>query len=122
MSKKDNLTIDTPSLPEPTTTPETQARSPGGIFKRFLQWEASGVLLALIVLSAFLAIASPNFLTTYNLTVVIREASFVGLVALGLTLVLLLGGIDLSVGAAAALSAIIGGLLLKFVGVYLPGS
>ena len=41
------------------------------------------------------AIASPNFLTTYNLTVVIREASFVGLVALGLTLVLLLGGIDL---------------------------
>ena len=121
MSKKDNLSIDTASLPEPTTAPATQARSPGGIFKRFLQWEASGVLIALIVLSAFLAIASPNFLTTYNLTVVIREASFVGLVALGLTLVLLLGGIDLSVGAAAALSAIIGGLLLKFVG-YLPGS
>ena len=117
MSKKNNVTIDTASPPEPTATPETEARSLGGIFKRFLQWEASGVLLALIALSAFLAIASPNFLTTYNLTVVIREASFVGLVALGLTLVLLLGGIDLSVGAAAALSAIIGGLLLKFVGV-----
>jgi len=117
MSKKDNLSIDTASLPETAAAPATEARSPGGIFKRFLQWEASGVLLALIVLSTFLAIASPNFLTTYNLTVVIREASFVGLVALGLTLVLLLGGIDLSVGAAAALSAIIGGLLLKFVGV-----
>jgi ribose transport system permease protein len=117
MSKKSNSTTNTPGLPEPPTTPETPAKSPDGIFKRFLQWEASGVLLALIVLSTFLASASPNFLTTYNLTVVIREASFVGLVALGLTLVLLLGGIDLSVGAAAALSAIIGGLLLKFVGV-----
>ena len=50
MSKKSNVTIDTPGRPEPTTPPETPARSPDGIFKRFLQWEASGVLLALIVL------------------------------------------------------------------------
>jgi ribose transport system permease protein len=117
MNKKNNPSIDTDSLPRTTGTPETEARTPGGILKAFLRWEASGVLLALIALSVFLAIASPNFLTTYNLTVVIREASFVGLVALGLTLVLLLGGIDLSVGAAAALSAIVGSLCLKVAGV-----
>jgi len=68
-------------------------------------------------LCAILAIASPNFLTPFNLTVVIREASFVGLVALGQTLVLLLGGIDLSVGAAAGLSAIVGCLFLKSLGI-----
>ena len=61
-----------PATSEQPAAPATDARSPGGIFKRFLQWEASGVLIALIVLSAFLAVASPNFLTTYNLTVVIR--------------------------------------------------
>jgi ribose transport system permease protein len=87
------------------------------IVKSVFRWEASGVLMALILLCVILAISSPNFLTPFNLTVVIREASFVGLVALGQTLVLLLGGIDLSVGAAAALSAIVGCLLLKSVGI-----
>ena len=89
---------------------------PAAAIKSLLQWEASGVLIALLVLCSALAAATPNFLTSYNLTVVIREASFVGLVALGQTLVLLLGGIDLSVGAAAAISAIVGCLFLKSLG------
>lgn len=107
----------TTDLPATADTPKTDARpSPGGMVKALFRWEASGVLLALVVLCVLLSVASPNFLTSFNLTVVIREASFVGLVALGQTLVLLLGGIDLSVGAAAALSAIVGCLLLKAVG------
>jgi len=85
---------------------------------RALRWEASGVLLALIVLCAVLAFVSPNFLNNYNLTVVIRQASFVGLVALGQTLVLLLGGIDLSLGACASFSAIVGCLMLKSAGIH----
>ena len=74
--------------------------------KQALRWEASGVLIALIVLCLVLSLVSPNFLNSYNLTVVIRQASFVGLVALGQTLALLLGGIDLSLGACASFSAI----------------
>ena len=81
--------------------------------KHALRWEASGVLIALIVLCLALSLVSPNFLNTYNLTVVIRQASFVGLVALGQTLVLLLGGIDLSLGACASFSAIVGSLMLN---------
>src|SRR3984893_5288464 len=117
MSTKNNLAVTTDQAPSSTEKPETKAGTPGEIVKAIFRWEASGVLVALIVLCAILAIASPNFLTPFNLTVVIREASFVGLVALGQTLVLLLGGIDLSVGAAAGLSAIVGCLFLKSVGV-----
>src|SRR5262245_59308224 len=85
---------------------------------RFRQWEASGVFLALILLLLLLFLPTPTFLTPYNLTVVARQASFVGLVALGQTLVLLIGGIDLSVGAAAGLSAIIGSLMLTQTGIH----
>jgi ribose transport system permease protein len=85
---------------------------------RFRRWEASGALIALAVLVVALSLATPNFLSPYNLSVVARQASFVGLVALGQTLVLLIGGIDLSVGAAAGLSAIIGSLLLTKLGVH----
>ena len=65
-----------------------------------------------------LALATPNFFTATNLPIVLRNASFVGLVALGQTLVLLIGGIDLSVGAAAGLSAIIGALMLTKLGIH----
>lgn len=88
------------------------------LITRFWQWEASGVLVALIVLMGVLAFMTDNFLTTYNMSVVARQAAFVGLVALGQTLVLLVGGIDLSVGAAAGLSAIIGSLLLTTLGIH----
>jgi len=117
MSTKNNLAVTTDQAPPATEKPETEGGTPGEIVKAIFRWEASGVLMALILLCAILAIASPNFLTPFNLTVVIREASFVGLVALGQTLVLLLGGIDLSVGAAAGLSAIVGCLFLKSLGI-----
>lgn len=88
------------------------------LLSRFRKWEASGILVALLLLAGPLSIASPNFLSQYNLTVVARQASFVGLVALGQTLVLLIGGIDLSVGTAAGLSAIVGCLMLTKLGIH----
>lgn len=84
---------------------------------RFKRWEASGVLVPLVTLCALLAASSPHFFTVGNMSIVLRNASFVGLVALGQTLVLLIGGIDLSVGAAAGLSAVVGALLLTQLGV-----
>ena len=88
------------------------------LMTRFWRWEASGILVALIVLCAFLSLATSNFLSPYNAAVVSRQAAFVGLVALGQTLVLLVGGIDLSVGAAAGLSAIVGALMITAGGVH----
>ena len=69
------------------------------LLTRFWGWEASGVLVALTVLVLALSLAADNFLSAYNVSIVVRQAAFVGLVALGQTLVLLVGGIDLSVGA-----------------------
>lgn len=94
------------------------AKKRAGLLARFWQWEASGILVALIALMVVLSFATDNFLSTYNMSVVARQAAFVGLVALGQTLVLLVGGIDLSVGAAAGLSAIVGSLLLTMFGVH----
>lgn len=92
-----------------------------GMLRQTLTWpakqEAGGIFFALVLLCAAVALVAPNFLNTYNLVVVTREASFVGLIALGETLVLLIGGIDLSVGAAAGLCAILSALTLTHLGV-----
>jgi ribose transport system permease protein len=85
---------------------------------RFWRWEASGILVALIVLMTALTLATDNFMTSFNMSVVARQAAFIGLVALGQTLVLLVGGIDLSVGAAAGLSAIVGSIALTQWGIH----
>ncbi|TBN39938.1 ABC transporter permease [Paracoccus subflavus] len=106
-----------------TAINSTSDRSPAdrrkvSILSRFWAWEGSGVLVALVVLTAALALATDNFLSSYNVSVVMRQAAFVGLVALGQTLVLLVGGIDLSVGAAAGLSATVGAILLTQLGIH----
>ena len=82
------------------------------LLTRFWGWEASGVLVALTVLVLALSLATDNFLSSFNVSLVVRTTAFVGLVALGQTLVLLVGGIDLSVGAGAGLSAIVGAIAL----------
>lgn len=89
-----------------------EERKQATLLSRFWSWEGSGVLVALVVLVAALSLATDNFLSSYNVSVVMRQAAFVGLVALGQTLVLLVGGIDLSVGAAAGLSSIVGAIAL----------
>ena len=58
-------------------------------FKRFFQIKESGILLALIVMCVGLSVTTSTFLTQYNIGVVIRQASFVAIVALGETLSLI---------------------------------
>jgi ribose transport system permease protein len=93
------------------------SRSPTGWRSVFGRFEATGIFAALLILCLLLSLVTPDFLGTYNLTTVLRQASFVGIIALGETLVLLIGGIDLSVGAGAGLSAIVGSMLLVNFGV-----
>ncbi len=90
---------------------------PKPLIRRLLHIKESGILFALIGMCALIALATPNFLTPYNLAIVMRQVSFIGIVAAGQTLVLLLGGIDLSVGAIAGLTAILGALLMTAGGV-----
>ncbi|MBF8984732.1 ribose ABC transporter permease [Lutibacter sp. B2] len=66
-----------------------------------------GILMFLITLGLIFSIISPYFLTVGNITVVLRQISIVGICTVGMTMVILTGGIDLAVGATMALSSII---------------
>src|SRR6202011_4201043 len=65
-------------------------------------------MLALaFILGAALSILSPHFLTSNNLWNVLDQSVVVGIVAIGMTFVILIGGIDLSVGSVAGLTGVI---------------
>jgi ribose/xylose/arabinose/galactoside ABC-type transport system permease subunit len=66
---------------------------------------SSGVVLLLLVISAVMALASPSFLTVTNITNIANQMVYVFLLATGMTVVLIAGGIDLSVGSVLGLSA-----------------
>lgn len=66
-----------------------------------------GAFLALILLVIVISCVSPEFRTASNFLNLLRQASFNGLIAFGMTCVILSDGIDLSVGSTFALSAII---------------
>jgi ribose transport system permease protein len=66
-----------------------------------------------IVLAAVLSLLSPYFLTTSNLFNILDQSVVIGIVAVGMTFVILIGGIDLSVGSVAGLAGVILGLALR---------
>lgn len=72
-----------------------------------------GPFIALLVVAAGLAVMSPDFLTIANLLNVMRQVSINALIAFGMTLVILLGGIDLSVGSILALSSVFTATLIS---------
>jgi ribose transport system permease protein len=72
-----------------------------------------GLLLVYLILIAGLSVLSDRFLTSSNQINILRQATINGIVAVGMTLVILTAGIDLSVGSVLALSAVIGADLLK---------
>jgi len=72
-----------------------------------------GTLIGLAVLCAILWILTPYFLTVSNLLNVAEQTSINAIVAVGMTFVILSGGIDLSVGSIVALSGVVLGASLK---------
>ncbi len=66
-----------------------------------------GVLIALLLLLLFGALRYDNFLSAYNLLELLRYNSMFALIALGMSFVIMTGGIDLSVGAVVALSSVV---------------
>ncbi|HOC82292.1 MAG TPA: hypothetical protein PKI39_04715, partial [Synergistales bacterium] len=69
-----------------------------------LNWRRHGNLAVLAALLAVLASRDPGVLSTSNITNVIGQAAVMGICAVGMTFVILTGGIDLSVGSIVALS------------------
>ncbi len=75
------------------------------------------VLALLVVYGLFALIAPPSFRTGRNLETIARQTTIVGVAALGMTLVIISGGIDLSVGSVVALSTVVIAWLLQYGGV-----
>lgn len=73
-------------------------------------------LLAVAIICIVLALVSDAFLTANNLLNVLRQASLVFFMASGLTLVILTGKIDLSIGATVGLSACVAATVIKSTG------
>lgn len=71
-----------------------------------------GTLASLLILIFIVTIINPTFLRMYNILNIFRQISNAGLIALGMSFVIITGGIDLSVGSILALTSMIMGLLL----------
>jgi ribose/xylose/arabinose/galactoside ABC-type transport system permease subunit len=88
---------------------------PGALKSNWRRWlNTLGSLLALLlVYGIFASIAPASFSTTRNLEMIARQTTIVGIAALGMTLVIIAGGIDLSVGSVVALSTVVIAWLLQ---------
>ncbi|RCW53341.1 MULTISPECIES: sugar ABC transporter permease [Halanaerobium] len=79
--------------------------------KKFIK--NNGTFIALIFLVIILSFLSPSFLSSRNLTNLVRQVTINGIIAVGMTMVILLAGIDLSVGSVVGLSAVTVTLLMQ---------
>ena len=97
-----------------STTIAAQAPARAGFFRRMLdEYRVETAMLgALVLLCVVLTIFAPNFATAGNLRNVLWQVTGVGIIAIGQTIVILTGGIDLSVGGIVAFSAMAGGLIM----------
>lgn len=89
-------------------------------FQRVKAWDGIGLLAVLILLYVVLSISSPYFLTTDNQLSILQNAAFFGIVAFAMTLVIVSGEIDISVGSMAALSSSMLGVFVVNHGVPMP--
>jgi ribose transport system permease protein len=91
------------------TAMEAKSSGGGGVL-RFIRG-ATGPLIGLVLLCAFLSIATDTFLSVRNILNVMDQITVLGVMAVGMTFVILIGGIDLSVGSVLALSGMVMGYL-----------
>ena len=85
----------------------TQKKDMGKILRQF------GLVIVALIIIVFVSFTSDVFLTSQNIINILRQISINGILAVGMTFVILTGGIDLSVGSVVAITGVIVGSLLK---------
>lgn len=71
------------------------------------------IVVGFVVISLYLALTTPAFLTSANILSILLASSLIGLVAVGETFVIITGGIDLSVGSVVAFTGVMSGMALN---------
>ena len=82
------------------------------ILRSLMRARETGIALVVIIIMTGLTLATPNFLTPGNLAIVARQISLSAIIAIGMTFVILSGGIDLSVGSVVAFASVVTGFAL----------
>ncbi|AOX17188.1 ABC transporter permease [Kozakia baliensis] len=108
-------------MPLETTLPVAPPTPPKippirNLFAKVVSNPLGGVMAALIIIFAVSCLLSPHFLTTFNMKIIARALAFVGLVTIGQSILMILGELDLSVGAIGGLSGVVGGILMVQMG------
>lgn len=86
-----------------TVTQQSPAASP-----RFLEFgRQNAILLVFVAVLVALALTRQQFLSVENITNILQQNAIIGVIACGMTFAIIIGGFDLSVGAVAALSAVV---------------
>ena len=85
-------------------------------FRKIGEFRDFGVVVAAVLIAAFFSIASPNFLTSYNLFNLLRQTAQLGIIAMAMTVLIVSGEFDLSVGAIYAVTGIVAGVLCQVAG------
>lgn len=94
-----------------TRTPRAGLAS--SVLRRQDNWTIIGLLVTLAIMVIIFSLASPYFLTPKNFLNIAQAISIRGLIAIGMTIVLITGGLDLSIAAVAAVTGMLGASLIK---------
>ncbi|HEY3611834.1 MAG TPA: ABC transporter permease, partial [Pseudonocardiaceae bacterium] len=99
------MTAHSTLTPETTTPPHRPATV--RLARRLAESPEAGVIIACVAVFALIAVNAPTYAATGNLQVMGRDLAQVGILSVGESIVILTGGIDLSVGALAGLAGIL---------------
>src|SRR5215204_2299999 len=92
---------------------ETAGGSPAWRERLFTTLQRRGAIVVLILVVAVSALVFDNFLTEQNLENIVLQGAFLGLIVVGMTFVIISGGIDLSVGSMVGLGGILAALTVQ---------
>lgn len=82
------------------------------MIRAFRRSNMTAIGMILVAMIAFASLASPYFLDYYNIQAVIRDLAFIGMIAMAQAMLLIIGELDLSVGAVASLCGILAGMMM----------
>lgn len=96
-----------------TTVKKTRAQSSHSLLASI---DRNRIFILFVVIFSFMALAAPRFFNTFNLTTVMRTMAMNATVAIGFTVILIIGQLDLSIGTIITFSGIVGLGLKEYVG------
>ena len=103
----------TPPPPPPGMHVDLLTAAPRSMLTRIFASQEAWIAVAILVLGVVVSLISSKFATPGNLLNVFQNACFIGLMALGMTPVIISGGIDISVGSILGLCGVVYGIVLS---------